>query len=63
MKTVRDRYGVPAYRGAKVLYEGKPGVIRSARQYLRISLDEAERVVFRVHPRDEFLTYLDSKEK
>lgn len=40
MEQIRDRYGVPAKRGARVAFEGRPGVItRSRGHHLRIRLD------------------------
>jgi hypothetical protein len=42
MKSIRDRYGVPAYRGARIEYEGRPGIITaSSGQHLRLCLDDS----------------------
>lgn len=44
MAYVRDRYGVPAKRGARVIADGKPGTIVAARHgHLRIRLDGERR--------------------
>ena len=49
---IRHSYGVPARRGAKVLYQGKPAIITSApRCYLRLRFygeKRASRKIF--HP-------------
>lgn len=38
---VRERYGVPAKRGMRVIADGKPGVITSsAGNYIRVRLDD-----------------------
>lgn len=47
---IRERYKVPARRGQRVLYKGKPGVITGSRGcYIRVRLDgETESGVY--HP-------------
>ena len=49
---IRHSYGVPARRGARVLYQGKPAVITSApRSYLRLRFDGEKRATRKVyHP-------------
>lgn len=50
MEYVRNRYGVPAKRGARVVADGKPGTIVAARGgHLRIRLD-GERHTGSWHP-------------
>lgn len=50
MEYIRDRYGVPAKRGARVVADGKPGTIVAARGgHLRIRLD-GERDTRSWHP-------------
>lgn len=40
MDYIRRYYGVPAKRGARITFEGKPGVITGSRgQYLIVRLD------------------------
>jgi hypothetical protein len=42
---VREYYKVPAKRGGRVLYEGRPGtIVGFSRQYLRIRLDGETRI-------------------
>ena len=44
MQYIRDHYRVPAKRGARVRFDGRPGVITgSAGQYLYIRLDGEKR--------------------
>lgn len=44
MNYIRNHYNVPAKRGGRVRYNGKPGVITGTRgQYLRIRLDGEKR--------------------
>lgn len=44
MDYIRNRYGVPAKRGARVVADGKPGTIVAARGgHLRIRLDGEKR--------------------
>ena len=49
---IRKSYGVPAKRGAKVLYQGKPAVITSGpRSYLRLRFEHETRATRKVyHP-------------
>lgn len=50
MQQIRDRYGVPAKRGARVEFEGRPGTIVSSRgHHLGIRLD-GDRIVLPYHP-------------
>ena len=50
MEYIRKTYNVPARRGGRVLYGGRPGVITSADgPYLRIRLDGGNRTG-RYHP-------------
>ena len=61
LDNVRRSYGVPAYRGAKVTYRGKPGRITSADESarLRLRMDDGWGSRHVVHPKDEGLIYLD----
>jgi hypothetical protein len=47
---IRDRYKVPARRGVRVLYKGRPGVITGCRGcYIKVRLDgESESGIY--HP-------------
>lgn len=57
LKYIRKRYGVPAKRGGKILYMGKPGKIVSAKgAYLRIKMDNYK-LVETYHPTYR-ITYL-----
>lgn len=49
---IRRNYGVPARRGARVLYQGKPAVITSGpRAYLRLRFENEKRATRKVyHP-------------
>jgi len=50
MKYIRGAYNVPAYRGRRVAYMGKMGVITGSRgHYLRIRLD-GEKYSCNYHP-------------
>ena len=50
MKYIRDTYGVNAFRGAPIVFDGKPGRIVCAKgQYLRVMID-GERQSRLVHP-------------
>ena len=60
LEWVRSRYGVPARRGVRVIFDGRPGRITSARGgHLRILLDGSKHPV-PVHPRWR-VTYLDAQ--
>ena len=51
MDYIRSYYGVPAKRGARVVFNGKAGVIVGSRQqYLRIRLDIDPHKPITVHP-------------
>jgi len=55
---VRNYYRVPAKRGGKITFEGKPGTIVGFRdQYLRARLD-GEKEILTLHPTWE-VEYLD----
>ena len=42
---VRDRYGVPARRGARIRFEGRPGTVVAPRgAYVGIRLDGEKRI-------------------
>jgi len=64
MAYIRDFYDVPAKRGGKVFYKGKPGVItRSKNAYLWVRMDEVD-ISILLHPADKNLHYLvESKVK
>ena len=54
---VRNHYRVPAKRGGRVTYKGKPGAITGARgPHVRIRLD-GEKHARPYHPTDPDLTY------
>lgn len=64
MSYIRDHYQVPAKRGRRVVFDGKPGRITSARgpgAYLNVRLD-GEKHPVPVHPRWR-VTYLDADGK
>lgn len=47
---VRGRYGVPARRGGRVVFDGRPGVLTSGQgHYVRVRLDGEQRSII-VHP-------------
>lgn len=56
---IRRNYGVPARRGAKVLYQGKPAVITSAPSHrLRLRFEGEKRASRKIfHPTFQ-ITYL-----
>lgn len=59
---IRTRYGVPAKKGGKVIFNGRPGVITGYRDaYLLIRLD-GEKHSMPCHPmwRIEYLTNRES---
>jgi len=59
MAYIRRYYGVPAKRGGRVKYRGKPGTITSADGcYLRTRLDGETQNHLRYHPTWE-IEYLD----
>ena len=50
MAWIRRQYGVPAKRGGRVFYQGRPGVITgSVSEYIRVRLDGEPRSR-RYHP-------------
>ncbi len=47
---VRWFYGVPAKRGSRILFEGKPGtIVAFDQQYLKVRMD-GEKKPIRLHP-------------
>lgn len=51
MKRIRDYYGVPCKRGARVVFDGQPGTITQSVQghhWLWVRLDSGRRVI--CHP-------------
>lgn len=57
---IRNYYGVPAKRGGKIEYEGKPGVITgTSGPHLMVRLDGAKHSL-PYHPAD--LTYVDPEQ-
>ncbi|WHT20957.1 hypothetical protein N8J89_07800 [Crossiella sp. CA-258035] len=60
MAWIREHYGVPAKRGGRILFEGKPAVITSARHGgLRVRLDGEKRSI-PIHPTWEVVYLPDS---
>lgn len=59
MSYVRHFYGVPAQRGRKVTYEGRPGRITSADHRLRVRFD-GDTFSSIVHPTEDRLIYLSA---
>lgn len=58
MKYIRDQYGVPAKKGRRVKFKGKPGIIVGSHgPYLRIKLDEEKKSAV-YHPTWE-MEYVD----
>lgn len=57
MQYVRRHYNVPAARGRKVTYDGKPGHITSADHRLRVRFD-GDRFSSIIHPTEDGLVYL-----
>lgn len=50
MEWIRKTYNVPARRGGLIRYDGKLGVIKSAKGgYLRVQLESSPRVIT-IHP-------------
>lgn len=61
MEYIRRYYGVPAKRGGRVRFKGRPGRIVSAdEQYLNIQFDDRDDVLGPYHPTWE-MVYEDSK--
>lgn len=58
---VRERYNVPAFRGARVEWMGVPGTIISASNHLRIKMNCGRKI--RVHPTCEHLRYIEVEAK
>ena len=58
MAYVRRYYGVPARRGARVTYNGRPGRITSADHRIRVRFD-GDNFSSIIHPTEEGLIYLD----
>lgn len=61
MQSIRDRYGVPAKRGQRVVVDGRPATITSASrtaEHLMVRLDDGPRRPQPIHPtwRVEYLT-------
>jgi hypothetical protein len=58
-------YGVPAARGVRVTYEGKPGKIVDARHGIIVMMDERPYKSSRniLHPRDADLVYLTTDDQ
>jgi hypothetical protein len=51
MAYIRDYYSVPAKRGGRIAFMGKPGTIVGSRsQYLRVRLDHHPDKIDTVHP-------------
>jgi hypothetical protein len=59
---VRNHYNVPAKRGARVAYHGKPGTVVGATHYVHVRLD-GEGFAKPYHPKDEGLVWLASLPK
>jgi hypothetical protein len=50
MQYIRDYYRVPAKRGARLAFQGRPGtIVGSSHQYLRVRLDGDTSTVL-LHP-------------
>ena len=58
MGYVRRYYGVPAFRGRRVTYNGRPGVITSADHRLRVRF-EGDNFSSIIHPTEDGLVYLE----
>jgi hypothetical protein len=51
MAYIRDYYGVPAKRGARITFCARTGTVVGSRgQYLRVRLDDSEAEITTVHP-------------
>lgn len=57
MEYVRSFYRVPAARGRRITYEGRPGRITSADSRIRVLFDGDKHPSI-IHPTDEGLVYL-----
>lgn len=58
---IRDYYGVPARKGAQVIYRGRKGKVTGAsNQYVMIKLD-GEKFSKPYHPRDDDLKWLENE--
>lgn len=64
LQQIRNYYQVPAFRGRRILFEGRPGVIvgscRPGGLYLRARLDE-DGQIYTLHPTWE-IEYVNAKE-
>lgn len=61
MQSIRDRYGVPAKRGQRVVVDGRSATITGASrtaEHLMVRLDDAPRRTQPIHPtwRVEYMT-------
>jgi hypothetical protein len=55
---VRNRYGVPAARGRRISFDGRPGQITSSRgKYIAVRLDDAPGRTLLLHPTWRVLYY------
>lgn len=63
MKWIREQYNVPAFRGAKVIFDGQPGQIVSARETGHLRLQVINIGLIYVHPTDDHLLYFTGWEK
>lgn len=61
MQYVRSYYGVPAKRGGRVTYLGRPGRITSADHRLRVRLD-GDTFSSIIHPTEDGLVYVTDRE-
>ena len=59
---VRAYYGVPAARGRRVTYNGRPGRITSADHRIRVRFD-GDPFASIIHPTEDGLVYLDEDGK
>jgi len=51
MKYIRDQYGVPAKRGARISFEGRKGTIVAASNYIHVRFDDQQfKRPLRLHP-------------
>jgi hypothetical protein len=56
MKSIREMYHVPAKRGGRVIFDGRPGVITGTiHAHLRVRLDDGQRVILHPTWRVEYL--------
>ncbi len=56
MSYIRNHYKVPAKRGMRIRFQGREGVITGSAAYLRVRMDDGERV--HLHPTWQ-VEYLD----